>query len=74
MTQPEVLLLDEPTRGIDVGAKAEIFALMAREARRGLAVLYATSEVGEALGASNRIVVHVEGTHRPRVRPTHHQP
>ena len=51
LTEPEVLLLDEPTRGIDVGAKAEIFALMAREARRGLAVLFATSEVGEALNA-----------------------
>ena len=61
MTQPEVLLLDEPTRGIDVGAKAEIFALMAREARRGLAVLFATSEISEALGASNRIVVMSKG-------------
>lgn len=61
MTKPDVLLLDEPTRGIDVGAKAEIFALMAREARRGLAVLYATSEVGEALGASNRVIVMSKG-------------
>jgi erythritol transport system ATP-binding protein len=61
MTTPTVLLLDEPTRGIDVGAKAEIFALMAREAKRGLAVLFATSEVGEALGASNRIMVMSKG-------------
>jgi erythritol transport system ATP-binding protein len=61
MTEPDVLLLDEPTRGIDVGAKAEIFGLMAREARRGLAVLFATSEVGEALGASNRVVVMSKG-------------
>ncbi|MWV47858.1 ATP-binding cassette domain-containing protein [Rathayibacter sp. VKM Ac-2803] len=61
MTQPDVLLLDEPTRGIDVGAKAEIFALMAREARRGLGVLFATSEIGEALGAANRIVVMSKG-------------
>ena len=61
MTTPTVLLLDEPTRGIDVGAKAEIFALMAREAKRGLAVLFATSEVGEALGASNRIMVMNKG-------------
>ncbi len=61
MTTPDLLLLDEPTRGIDVGAKAEIFALMAREARRGLGVLFATSEIGEALGASNRIVVMSKG-------------
>ncbi|MGF4041772.1 sugar ABC transporter ATP-binding protein [Paenarthrobacter nitroguajacolicus] len=61
MTEPDVLLLDEPSRGIDVGAKAEIFALMAREARRGLAVLFATSEVGEALGVSNRIIVMSKG-------------
>ena len=61
MTQPDALLLDEPTRGIDVGAKAEIFALMAREARRGLGVLFATSEIGEALGAANRIVVLSKG-------------
>jgi erythritol transport system ATP-binding protein len=61
MTKPNVLLLDEPTRGIDVGAKAEIFSLVAREAKRGLAVLFATSEVGEALSASNRIVVMSKG-------------
>ena len=57
MTQPRVLLLDEPTRGIDVGAKGEIFELMFEQAKSGLAVLYATSEVGEALTASHRIVV-----------------
>lgn len=61
LTAPKVLLLDEPTRGIDVGAKAEIFALMAREASRGLAVLFATSEVGEALNAANRVVVMAKG-------------
>ncbi|MGW8482109.1 sugar ABC transporter ATP-binding protein [Microbacterium sp. NPDC055903] len=70
MTGPRVILLDEPSRGIDVGAKAEIFALMAREARRGLAVLFATSEVSEALGVSNRIVVmskgHVVGEFDPK--------
>ncbi|MCU1445332.1 sugar ABC transporter ATP-binding protein [Cryobacterium sp.] len=61
LTAPEVLLLDEPTRGIDVGAKAEIFALMAREAERGLGVLFATSEVGEALNAANRVIVMSKG-------------
>jgi erythritol transport system ATP-binding protein len=61
MTNPKVLLLDEPTRGIDVGAKGEIFALLFREAKKGLAVLYVTSEVGEALTASHRIVVMSKG-------------
>ena len=61
MTGPKVLLLDEPTRGIDVGAKGEIFALLFREARKGLAVLYVTSEAGEALTASHRIVVMGKG-------------
>jgi erythritol transport system ATP-binding protein len=61
LTSPRVLLLDEPTRGIDVGAKGEIFSLLFREARKGLAVLYVTSEVGEALTASHRIVVMAKG-------------
>ena len=61
LTMPTVLLLDEPTRGIDVGAKAEIFALMAREARKGLAVLYATSEISEALGVAHRVIVLSKG-------------
>lgn len=61
LTGPKVLLLDEPTRGIDVGAKGEIFSLIFREARKGLAVLYVTSEVGEALAASHRIVVMAKG-------------
>ncbi len=57
MTEPSVLLLDEPTRGIDVGAKAEVFSLLFKEAEKGLAVLYATSEIGEALTSSHRVVV-----------------
>ncbi|MER7502389.1 sugar ABC transporter ATP-binding protein [Nonomuraea pusilla] len=61
LTRPKVLLLDEPTRGIDVGAKGEIFALLFREARRGLAVLFATSEISEALTASHRVVVMSKG-------------
>ena len=64
LTDPKVLLLDEPTRGIDVGAKGEIFALLFREAKKGLAVLYVTSEVGEALTASHRIVVMSKGRDR----------
>ena len=61
LTDPKVLLLDEPTRGIDVGAKGEIFALLFREAKKGLGVLYVTSEVGEALTASHRILVMSKG-------------
>ncbi|MEO5651533.1 MAG: sugar ABC transporter ATP-binding protein [Marmoricola sp.] len=61
MTDPSVLLLDEPTRGIDVGAKGEIFSLLFREAAKGLAVLYVTSEVGEAMTASHRVVVMSKG-------------
>jgi erythritol transport system ATP-binding protein len=61
MTDPTALLLDEPTRGIDVGAKGEIFSLLFREAAKGLAVLYVTSEVGEAITASHRIVVMSKG-------------
>ena len=56
-THPKVLLLDEPSRGIDVGAKAEVFKLLAAGAKEGLAVLYSTSEVGECLSVAHRIVV-----------------
>ncbi|MFV2106763.1 sugar ABC transporter ATP-binding protein [Micromonospora sp. LOL_015] len=61
LTEPRVLLLDEPTRGIDVGAKADIFTLMADQARQGVAVLFATSELGEALNAATRVVVMYRG-------------
>ena len=61
LTGPKVLLLDEPTRGIDVGAKGEIFSLLFRAAREGLGVLFVTSEVGEALTASHRILVMSKG-------------
>ncbi|OLP53131.1 sugar ABC transporter ATP-binding protein [Rhizobium rhizosphaerae] len=56
-TQPEVILLDEPSRGIDIGAKAEVFKLLAERARKGLAVVYTTSEVGECLSIAHRILV-----------------
>jgi erythritol transport system ATP-binding protein len=57
VTNPRVILLDEPSRGIDVGAKAEVFKLLAERAREGLAVIYSTSEVGECLSIAHRIVV-----------------
>jgi erythritol transport system ATP-binding protein len=56
-TNPRVMLLDEPSRGIDVGAKGEVFRLLAARAREGLAVVYSTSEVGECLSIAHRIIV-----------------
>jgi len=62
-TEPKVILLDEPSRGIDIGAKAEVFKLLAEKAKDGLAVVYTTSEVGECLSIANRIIV----MHRGRI-------
>lgn len=56
-TKPTVLILDEPTRGIDVGAKAEVHALIARLAESGVAILMVSSELPEILGMSHRILV-----------------
>ncbi|TQS40211.1 sugar ABC transporter ATP-binding protein [Cryptosporangium phraense] len=61
LTEPRVLLLDEPSRGVDVGAKADVFALMAEQARRGLAVLFTTSEAEEALHIPDRLLVLARG-------------
>ncbi len=60
-TKPRVILLDELSRGIDIGAKAEVFRLLAEGARQGLAVLYSTSEVSECLSIAHRIVVMHKG-------------
>ncbi len=57
MRSPKVLILDEPTRGIDVGAKAEIYQLIASLAERGFGVLFISSELPEILGISDRIIV-----------------
>ena len=56
-TGPRVILLDEPSRGIDIGAKAEVFRLLAERATRGLAVIFSTSEVAECLSIAHRIIV-----------------
>ncbi|MCB1236032.1 MAG: sugar ABC transporter ATP-binding protein, partial [Verrucomicrobiae bacterium] len=56
-----VLLLDEPTRGIDIGAKREIYALMEELAREGMAILFVSSEMEEILGMSDRALVMHEG-------------
>ena len=57
MTHPRVLLLDEPSRGVDIGAKADIFALMTEQAENGLAVLFTTSEAEEALHIPDRLLI-----------------
>ncbi|WP_394828588.1 sugar ABC transporter ATP-binding protein [Pendulispora albinea] len=57
LTAPEILLLDEPTRGVDVGAKAEIYDLLAKWAREGMGIVLVTSELPELLRLSDRILV-----------------
>jgi ribose transport system ATP-binding protein len=57
LTKPLVLFLDEPTRGIDVGAKAEIYALINRLAAAGMGVVLVSSDLPELLGLSHRVVV-----------------
>jgi ABC-type sugar transport system ATPase subunit len=59
--RPAVLLLDEPTQGIDVGAKAEIYRLIVELAGQGLALLMISSELPEVLGLSDRVAVMHEG-------------
>ena len=61
LTEPHLILLDEPTRGVDVGAKAEIFRVMRRLARDGLGIVFSTSDLKEALGNADRIVVMSSG-------------
>jgi erythritol transport system ATP-binding protein len=56
-TDPKVIVLDEPSRGIDVGAKAEVFRILAARAAAGQAVVYTTSEVNECLSIAHRIVI-----------------
>jgi inositol transport system ATP-binding protein len=61
LTHPRILILDEPTRGIDVGAKAEIHRLVSKLAGQGVAIVMISSELPEVLGMSDRIVVMHEG-------------
>lgn len=60
-TEPDILILDEPTRGIDVGAKFEIYSLIHELAAEGMGVLVISSELPEVLGLSDRIYVMNEG-------------
>ncbi|WP_241573943.1 ribose ABC transporter ATP-binding protein RbsA [Rosenbergiella nectarea] len=61
MTQPKVLILDEPTRGVDVGAKKEIYQLINKCKDEGLSIILVSSEMPEVLGMSDRILVMHEG-------------
>lgn len=60
-TEPKVLIMDEPTRGIDVGAKAEVHALMSRLAQQGIGILMISSEMPEIIGMSDRVIVMCQG-------------
>ena len=60
-TQPKVIILDEPTKGIDIGSKAAVHEFMAELAAQGLAVIMVSSEIPEILGMSDRVIVMREG-------------
>jgi ABC-type sugar transport system ATPase subunit len=57
LTDPDILILDEPTRGIDVGAKSEIYAIMDEFTKRGKSIIMISSEMPEIIGISDRILV-----------------
>lgn len=59
--RPEVLILDEPTRGVDVGAKSEIYRIIGEIARQGVAVIFISSELPEVVGLAQRVLVLREG-------------
>ena len=61
MADCDVLIVDEPTRGIDVGAKAEVYASLRQLAEQGKAIIMVSSELPEILGVSDRIMVIGEG-------------
>jgi D-xylose transport system ATP-binding protein len=61
LTQPRILILDEPTRGVDVGAKYEIYQLMLDLASQGMSIIMVSSELAEVLGISDRVLVVGEG-------------
>ena len=64
LREPKVVILDEPTRGIDVGARAAIYEIIADLARRGMAVIIVSSDLDEVLGLSHRVMVLSRGSNR----------
>lgn len=61
MLNPKILILDEPTRGIDIGAKYEIYKLINQLVQQGIAVIVVSSELPEVLGLSDRVLVMHQG-------------
>ena len=61
LTEPEIFLLDEPTRGIDVGAKYEFYTIMMELAKQGKSIIFISSEMPELIGMADRIMVMCEG-------------
>ena len=61
LTDPDILILDEPTRGIDVGAKYEIYTIMHELVKKGKSIIMISSEMPELLGMSDRVMVMCEG-------------
>ncbi|WP_228777424.1 sugar ABC transporter ATP-binding protein [Lonepinella koalarum] len=61
LTEPKVLLLDEPTRGIDIGAKADVFEMMVKLSEQGIGILFSTSDLKEIMAVSDRILVMSNG-------------
>ena len=68
MREPKVVILDEPTRGIDVGARAAIYEIIAELAREGMAVIVVSSDLDEVLGLSHRVMVLSRGMQPRRAR------
>ena len=64
LTDPDILILDEPTRGIDIGAKAEIYKIMEDLTRQGKSIIMVSSEMPEILGMSDRVVVIADGRNK----------
>ena len=74
LTEPEILILDEPTRGIDVGAKAEIHSLITGLARAGKAILVISSELPELISLSDRLLIMRQGRLAAELDPVHASP
>ena len=60
-TEPDILILDEPTRGVDIGAKKEIYTIINQLAEAGVAILMISSELPEVIGMADRVLVMHEG-------------
>ena len=69
LNDPSILILDEPTRGIDIGAKAEVYALISQLAREGRAIIMVSSELSEVLALSDHLLVMREGTIAAKLDP-----